>query len=83
MKMSMSMTAPLHSEPGRSVVTERKWFRERKRLACLAEQVSGAFIGEDSRGGESRTFALATTWRSCSNRESGACGDADTLAIAD
>ena len=44
-----------------------------------AKHVTGA----DSRGGKSRTFALATTWRSCGNRESGACGDADTLAIAD
>jgi hypothetical protein len=50
--------------------------------AVRAEQVSGAFIGGDFRGGESRTFALATTWRSCSNRESGPCGDADTPAIA-
>jgi hypothetical protein len=40
--------------------------------AFRAEQVSGAFIGDDSRGGESRTFAVATMWRSCSNRERGA-----------
>jgi hypothetical protein len=51
--------------------------------ASRADQVSGACIANDFRGDESRTFALATMWRSCSNRESGACGDADTLAIAD